>query len=122
MKQVLRMVCFMPSFLQDIVYELLIAFGVVVGASVFAGLGALINDNPPMKTMLDMAHSLKIWAVAIALGGTFSTLEVLDQGIWRGELKSILKQVIYIVTALTGSNLGYGFIKLIKICGELWME
>ena len=112
----------MPLFFTNIINIFLIAFGVIIGASTFAGIGAIITNHPPLKTMLDLASSLKIWAIAIAIGGTFSSLEIFDQGILKGEIKSILRQIIYILTAIIGANLGYSFIKLIQKCGEIWME
>jgi len=42
-----KKVVFCPFFPSNIIYNFLIAFGVIVGASLFAGLGALINDHPP---------------------------------------------------------------------------
>lgn len=112
----------MPLILTNIINILLISFGIIIGASTFAGIGAMISNHPPLKTMLDLAGSLKIWAIAIAIGGTFSSLEILDQGILKGEIRSIAKQVIYILTAIIGANLGYSFIKLIQRCGEIWMK
>jgi len=108
-------VVFCPFF--NIIYNFLIAFGVIVGASLFAGLGALINDHPPLKTMFQIG-SIKIWAVAVALGGTFSTFEILEKGIFKGEIRSIIKQAVYVVVAVIGANVGYGFIRLIQKCGE----
>lgn len=110
------------TFLNNVVYSFLISFGVILGASMFAGVAALINNHPPLKTMLDIAASIKVWAVAIALGGTFSSFEIIEKGIFNGELKTTLKQAIFVVTALFGANAGYHIIKLIQRCGEIWME
>jgi len=106
------------TFPSNIIYNFLIAFGVIVGASLFAGLGALINDHPPLKSMFQIASSIKIWAVAVALGGTFSTFEILEKGIFKGEIRSIIKQAVYVVVAVIGANVGYGFIRLVQRCGE----
>lgn len=102
----------------NIIYNFLISFGVIVGASLLAGIGALINDHPPLKTMFNIAGSVKIWAVAVALGGTFSSFEAIEKGIFKGEIKSIVKQAVYVVVAVLGANMGYGFIRLIQKCGE----
>lgn len=112
----------MNTFIDNVIYNFLIAFGVIIGASTFAAIGALINDKPPLKTMFDLAGSIKIWAVAVALGGTFSSLEVIERGLLKGEMKSIVKQAVYILIALGGANTGYGFIKLVQKCGELWVK
>ncbi|MCX8129283.1 MAG: YtrH family sporulation protein [Clostridia bacterium] len=104
----------------NIINCFLIAFGVIVGASAFAGIAALINDQPPVKTMTNLAASIKIWAVAVALGGTFSSFEIIDKSLFRGEIKSMMKQAIYVLMAILGANAGCRFIKLMQRCGEIW--
>lgn len=94
----------------------------MVGASLFAGVGAVINNHPPLKTMLNIAGSVKVWAIAIALGGTFTSFEVIDKGLFRGEIKSIIKQAVYILMAVVGANAGMNFIRLLGRCGELWRK
>lgn len=110
----------MSDFISNLINNFLIAFGVIIGASIFAGIGALITDRPPMKTMLDIADSIKIWAMAIALGGTFSSFKAIEKGLFHGEIKSIIKQALHVLTAIFGANTGYAFIKLLHKCGELW--
>ncbi|NMB32859.1 MAG: sporulation protein [Clostridium sp.] len=108
----------MANFTSNIIYNFFIAFGVIVGACLFAGLGALINDHPPLKCMFGIASSIKIWAVAVALGGTFSTFEILEKGLFKGEVRTIIKQAVYVTVAVIGANMGYAFIRLIQRCGE----
>ncbi len=110
----------MSDFYSNLINNFLIAFGVIIGASVFAGIGAIITNHPPLKAMLDLAGSIKIWAMAVALGDTFSSFAVIEKGLFQGEIKSILKQAIYVLTAILGANTGYFFIKLIHRCGVLW--
>ena len=110
------------SFIQNLLYTFLIAFGIIIGGSLFAGIGAIINNRPPLKTMLDISASLKIWAVAASLGGTFSSFEIIEKGLLKGDFKSLLKQATYIVIALIGSNLGYSLIRLLEKCGSLWQK
>ena len=110
----------MPDLFAGMVHNFLVAFGVIVGASVFAGVGAVIINRPPLRTMLEIARSLKIWAMAVALGGTFSSYAAIEKGIFAGEFRSTVKQAIYVLTALSGANFGYMVIRLIQRCGELW--
>jgi len=114
------MVITLSNFFTNTINNFLISFGVVVGASVFAGVGAIITDKPPLRTMINLASSIKIWAMATALGGTFSSFIAIDRGLFEGELKRIIKQVIYIFVALLGANSGYGFIRLLQRCSEIW--
>lgn len=110
----------MSTLITGIVHNFCVAFGVVIGASVFAGIGAILTDNPPLKAMIDIAGSIKIWAMAIALGDTFSSYAIIEKGLFSGEFKSIIKQAIYVLTALLGANMGFRVIKLLQRCGEIW--
>jgi len=112
----------MPQFIAGLINNFLIAFGVVLGASIFAGIGAIITDHPPLKTMLDLAGSIKLWAMAVALGDTFSSFAAIEKGLFEGEFRSIIKQAVMVLTAIFGANTGYYFIKLIHRCGELWQS
>ncbi len=108
------------AFYTNVTHIFFIAFGVVTGASIFAGIGAIVTDHPPLKTMLEIGGSIKIWALVAALGGTFSSFEIIDKGLFEGEFKSIIKQAIYVVSALVGANIGYSVIRLIQRCGAIW--
>lgn len=110
----------MISFFSGIVHNFFVAFGVVVGASVFGGIGAIFTNHPPLKTMIDISSSIKIWAMAIALGDTFSSYAVIEKGLFEGEFRSIVKQAIFVITALSGANVAYSFIRLIGKCGATW--
>ncbi|WP_053957326.1 YtrH family sporulation protein [Inediibacterium massiliense] len=107
-------------FINNLIYTFLIALGVIIGAGFFAGIGALINNHPPLKTMIDIASSIKIWAIAVSLGGTFSSFEIIEQGIFKGEIRSVVKQIIYIISAFIGANLGYLIVKLLYKSEKLW--
>lgn len=110
----------MSSFYTSVIHNFLIAFGVVVGASIFSGIGAIITNHPPYKAMTEVASSIKIWAIAASLGGTFSSLTVIEKGIFEGEIRTLIKQALYILISLIGANVGYGFIRLIQRCSEIW--
>ncbi len=114
------MVIILSNFFTSVIQNFFISFGVIIGASIFEGIGAIVTDHPPLRTMINLANSIKVWAMAIALGGTFSSFEIIDKVLLEGEIKTIIKQVIYIFMALLGANAGYSFIKLIQRCGEIW--
>lgn len=110
----------MSYFYTSVIQNFLIAFGVVIGASIFSGLGAILSNNPPYKVMVDVANSIKIWAIAASLGGTFSSFTVIEKGIFEGEIRTLIKQALYILISLTGANMGYEFIRLLQRCGVIW--
>ncbi|MDF2948459.1 MAG: hypothetical protein K0R07_473 [Sedimentibacter sp.] len=110
----------MSSFYTSIIQNFLIAFGVVIGASLCSGLGAVLTNEPPYKVMVEVANSIKIWAIAASLGGTFSSFAVIEKGIFDGEIRTLIKQALFIIISLTGANMGYEFIRLLQRCGAIW--
>ncbi|HHY99987.1 MAG TPA: sporulation protein [Tissierellia bacterium] len=110
----------MSSFYFNFIQNFLIAFGVVVGASLFSGLGAIVINKPPLKVMTDVAASIKIWAIAASLGGTFSSFTMIEKGLFEGEIKTLIRQVFFILVSLTGANAGYEFIRILQRCGHIW--
>ena len=110
----------MSSFYSSVVQNFLIAFGVVIGASLFSGLGALMTNAPPLKVMTDVAGSIKLWAIAASLGGTFTSFVVIEKGLFEGEIKTLIKQAFFILISLTGANVGYEFIRLLQRCSNIW--
>jgi len=83
------------------------AMGVMLGAALIGSLAAVMVREPPLATMLRLAREIRIWAVVAALGGTFSTIEILESGLLKGEITAVIKQVFYIAGAMAGTHLGH---------------
>ena len=60
--------------------------------------------------MRDMARVLRMWAVVVAIGGTFPTLRVIESGLFSGQFFALLRQLALIISALLGASLGYWII------------
>lgn len=104
----------MSGFIPNLVLNFFIALGVILGGSLFGSLAASLCGEAPLLTLINVAERIKIWAVAIALGGTFSSFRVLEQGLFRGEFKSLVRQFLYIITAMAGAQVGYLLLYLIS--------
>ncbi len=83
------------------------ALGVSLGGSLLGALGAILTHRPPITTMNNLAADLKIWAIAAALGGTFSLIKTIEAGVLEKQLFTILKQLILLWGAFCGAHLGY---------------
>ena len=92
----------MESIIKMIMYYF-VAFGVVIGGSIFGGLGAFLVNQPPIQTMKDLSDQLKIWALVVALGGTFDSFKVFESSLIEGNIFSLTKQILYITVALIGA-------------------
>lgn len=100
----------MENFVILVIRYYLVAFGVVLGGTLFGGLGAFITRQPPIQTMYTLSDNLKIWGLVVALGGTFDTFKVFESGLLEGNIITMAKQILYIVSALIGSYTGSIFI------------
>jgi len=89
------------------IYNFFIALGVILGGALFGCAAAILCGEKPVKAMLVFSEQLKLWALIVALGGTFSSFEILDLGILKGEFKAVIKQILYILSAFAGAHMGY---------------
>jgi len=83
-----------------------IAFGVVIGGSLLAGMGAYFAWMPPKVEMMKVAANLKIWALVAAVGGTIDPLRVIESNVIGGHLSLALQQIGYILLAFLGAHMG----------------
>lgn len=81
-----------------------IAFGVVIGGAIIGSIGSFATGNPPFSAMNRIAKSLRIWAIAAAIGGTFDAIHTFERGIFDGSTSDIVKQVLLIISAMGGVN------------------
>jgi type III secretory pathway component EscS len=100
----------MNSFGEKFLLVFCTSLGVVIGASLIGSLASLLTGNPPIKTMLKLANDIKIWAIAAGIGGTFTTIEILQTGIFEGHFTVVVKQILYLVAAFFGAQIGYSII------------
>ncbi|WP_227766823.1 YtrH family sporulation protein [Zhaonella formicivorans] len=97
----------MELFYQKLILIFFTALGVLLGASLVGSLGAILVGYPPVEIMLKLAREIKIWAIVAAIGGTFTTIEILQLGILEGEIRALIKQLFYLISAFAGAHLGY---------------
>ncbi|WP_409306057.1 YtrH family sporulation protein [Peribacillus sp. SCS-155] len=93
---------FFPAFLNSY----FIALGVLLGGSLIGGLGSFLTGQAPLTTIFRLSDSLRIWAIVAAIGGTFDAVYTFERGIFHGETKVVLKQVLFILSALGGAQTG----------------
>ncbi|MGI9862003.1 YtrH family sporulation protein [Moorella naiadis] len=101
----------MDAFFPRLLLIFFTALGVVLGAAIIGSLAAVLVGQPPLRTMTRLALEIKIWAIAAAMGGTFNAIEILGQGIMEGQLRILLKQLLFIIIAFAGAQVGYWLIQ-----------
>ncbi|MEW8958153.1 YtrH family sporulation protein [Neomoorella humiferrea] len=100
----------MDDFFSRLLLIFFTALGVVLGAALIGSLAAVLVGQPPLRTMTRLALEIKIWAIAAAMGGTFSAIEILGQGLLEGQFRVLVKQVLFIIAAFIGAQIGYWLI------------
>ncbi|QGP90969.1 Sporulation membrane protein YtrH [Neomoorella glycerini] len=101
----------MDGFFPKLLLIFFTALGVVLGAAVVGSLAAVIVGQPPLRTMTRLALEIKIWAIAAAMGGTFSAIELLGQGFLEGQFRVLAQQLLFIIVAFIGAQVGYWLIQ-----------
>lgn len=108
----------METFPNKVFLIFFTSLGIMLGASLVGSLAAVFCGEPPVGTMFKLAREIKIWAIVAAIGGTFSTFEILESGLFQGEMRAVIKQIVYITSALGGTQLGYYLLLLLSGEGQ----
>lgn len=87
------------------------AVGIELGGPLLGALPALLFSGRPFKTALELAADLKIWAMAMAIGGSFTVLEAIETGLVHRQIHDLVKQGIAVTGAFAGAQLGYWIIR-----------
>lgn len=96
----------METFSQKMLLIFFTSLGVVLGASLFGSVAAVFVKIPPLRTMVRLADDIKIWAIVAAIGGTFSAIEILGSGLFEGEIRATVKQLLFIISSFMGASVG----------------
>lgn len=83
------------------------AFGVVLGGSLLGALAIVLTQGSPLGAIAELSGKIRLWAIAVAIGGTFDTLTALESGLIRGQVILLARQGAVIGAALFGANVGY---------------
>ncbi|MCY0908647.1 MAG: sporulation protein [Sulfobacillus thermotolerans] len=83
-----------------------LALGVTIGGGLLGSFGLWLAGKGPQDPA-QAAYRIRIWAVAIAIGGTLTALENLERGVFARALPAIVRDGVAIVTAYLGAQTGY---------------
>jgi hypothetical protein len=103
----------MSSFLADMIMYFGISFGVVLGGSMLSGIAAVLTLQSPTEKMLLISENIKIWAMVAAVGGTIDPIRYIESHVAEGHLNPAIKQILLIVVAFIGAQMGTALIQAI---------
>ena len=92
--------------LHQVMLALCVAFGVVVGGSLLGGLAALVTGRSPIATIQELARAIKLWAVVVAVGGTFPTLQAIESGLLARQPAVLGRQMLVMAAGMAGAQAG----------------
>jgi glycerol uptake facilitator-like aquaporin len=90
-----------------------VSFGVVIGGSMLSGIAAVLTLQSPSEKMLYISENIKIWAMVAAVGGTIDPIRYIEINVSEGHLNPAIKQILYIVVAFVGAQMGTSLIQMI---------
>jgi hypothetical protein len=103
----------MSNFLTKCIIDFFVSFGVVLGGTMLSGIAAVLIMEPPTTRMLVIAEQIKIWAIVAAVGGTIDPIRVIESNLVEGYISPAIKQILYIVFAFIGAQMGTSLIQWI---------
>ncbi|MFS0837356.1 YtrH family sporulation protein [Paenibacillus sp. 1P03SA] len=103
----------MTAFVTSAILNFFVAFGVVMGGSMLAGIGSVLSLQPPTYKMLLIAENIKIWAMVAAIGGTIDPIRMIQDNFQDGQFSPAFKQILLIISAYIGAHMGTSLIQLI---------
>lgn len=101
------------ELLATLILNFFVASGVIIGGAIVGGIGAFLVGKSPLSMMGDLSGSLKIWAIAAAIGGTFDAISNIERGLFTGAHDDIFKTGLMIFVALCGAHSGASLIQWI---------
>lgn len=87
-----------------------LALGVTLGGGLLGGLGQWMvgkMESDPAQ----IAFRIRIWAVAVAIGGTLTAFEHIERGLAEWSLPKIVRDAVMIVSAYWGAQSAFWWIK-----------
>ncbi len=90
---------------------LFLAFGVTLGGGLMGALGQWIGGHPGQADASQIAFRIRIWAVAVAIGGTLTALENFEKSVSTKAMLDLVKGSLTLLAAYAGAALGYWLLR-----------
>lgn len=89
---------------------LFLGLGVTLGGGLIGSLGESLASNLGPADPSQLAFKIRIWAVAVAIGGALTALENLEKSLSTRAMIDIARGGITLMSAYAGAQLGYWLI------------
>ncbi len=85
----------------------LVALGVTLGGALSGAAASLLVGGHPMDRLRFLADEMRLWGILVAVSGSFEPLRGIEQGLFAGQGRVLVRHVFYLLVAMVGANLGY---------------
>lgn len=93
--------------LAELLKAFCVALGVDLGGALLAAGAAALTGGFPLRELSRWAHDLKVWGVVAAVGGSFPSVQQIEEGLLYFQVRTLVRQMVQILVALAGANAGY---------------
>ncbi len=90
---------------------LFLACGVTLGGGLLGAFGHWLAGHQADADASQIAFRIRIWAVAVAIGGTISALESFEQSLTARAVLDLVRGGLTLTAAYAGAELGYWLIR-----------
>jgi hypothetical protein len=97
----------------QLIVNFFVAFGVVLGGAMLGGIASVLTLQPPTAQMMTLAEKIKIWAMVASVGGTIDPIRYIESSFAEGHISLATKQILFIISAFIGAQLGNSLVQLI---------
>lgn len=85
----------------------LVALGVTLGGSLSGAAASVFLGGHPMDRLRFLSDEMRLWAVLVAMSGSFEPLRGLEMGLFFGQGRVLFRQVSFLLAAMVGAHIGY---------------
>lgn len=94
----------------------LVALGVTVGGTLSGAAASLLLGGHPIDRLRFLSDEMRLWGILVAMSGSFEPLRGLELGLFAGQGRVLLRQVLFLLAAMVGAHIG--FLLLQQVAGR----
>lgn len=85
----------------------LVALGVTLVGSLGGATASLLVGGHPIDRLRYLADEMRLWGVLVAVSGSFEPLRNIGQGLFAGQTRLLVRQILFLLVAMLGAHIGY---------------
>lgn len=95
------------ALVSKLLSSFLVALGVTLAGSLSGAAASAFTGGHPIDRLRYLADEMRLWGILVAVSGSFEPLRGIEQGLFAGQVRLLIRQVLSLLIAMLGANLGY---------------